>query len=52
LKEPSGKVCILNAYTLPAGLIPDGRLFGFAQDAVDLAACVVDDVDDALLLFC
>src|SRR3954471_2292814 len=53
-KEPSGKVCIVSAYTIPAGLIPAGSgLFGFvgfAEDVVHLAAGIVDDVDDALLL--
>src|SRR5689334_22483245 len=51
-KEPSGKVCtrvcIRIAYTLPAGLIPGSSVL--AEDAVDLAAGVVDDADDALLL--
>src|ERR1700754_2506047 len=50
-KEPSGKVCIVNAYTCPAGLTPIGSvLLGFAEDVVHLAAGIVDDVDDALLL--
>ena len=49
--EPSGKVCILIAYTTPAGLIPTGSvLLGFAEDVVHLATGTVDDVDDALLL--
>src|SRR5829696_2724174 len=53
-KEPNGKVCIISAYTISAGLIPGrSRLLGrvrLAEDVVDLVARIVDDVGDALLL--
>ena len=51
--EPSGKVCMTStAYgAVPPGLFrAESWLLGLAEDAVDLAAGVVDDVDDALLL--
>ena len=49
--EPSGKVCILIAYTTPAGLIPSSLvLLRFAEDLVDLTPGGVDDGDDAFLL--
>src|SRR5690606_1487984 len=50
-KEPSGKVCIPNPYNGPAGAIPDSDgILRFAEDAIDIAAGVVEDVDDSLPL--
>src|SRR6478609_2130890 len=52
--EPSGNVCILTAYTIPAGLTQGGsellRIVRFAEDVVHLAASIVDDVHDSRLL--